>query len=150
MAMEMEMLMLLLILVAAASKQCHPSDRAALGNKFPSWTTSTPCCDWSGIQCDATTGRVVDLAVDQDDNLTARRRRPDKLASGRGAGGGEPGAGGPVAEPSSPATRRRCSIGRGKAAQAIDVSRNVTGVELPEQVVTVDVSHNMHDLRRRS
>ncbi|XP_052155371.1 uncharacterized protein LOC127773346 [Oryza glaberrima] len=50
------------------------------------------------------------------------------------------------------AHRRRCSIGRGKAAQAIDVSRNALELELelPEQVVTVDVSHNMHHLRRRS
>ncbi|AQK79617.1 Polygalacturonase inhibitor [Zea mays] len=82
-----------LLLVAAAASasaakdRCHSGDKAALlaikaalGNPyhFASWTPDNPCCDWYDVDCDATTGRVVGLAVFQDANLTGTI--PDAVA----------------------------------------------------------------------
>ncbi|WVZ71317.1 hypothetical protein U9M48_019913 [Paspalum notatum var. saurae] len=56
----------------STSKACHPGDKeallalsAALGNPYvvASWTPDDPCCEWYGVGCDHSTGRVIDLAA---------------------------------------------------------------------------------------
>lgn len=70
---------LLLAIAAAFKQQCHAGDNAALvavkaafnnASYFGSWTPDNPCCDWFGIECDDSTGRVVSLALLRDDNVT--------------------------------------------------------------------------------
>ena len=65
--------------VAALVDQCHDNDHAALiaidtalGSPyhFASWTPDSACCDWSNVDCDASTGRVVGLRVFQDANMS--------------------------------------------------------------------------------
>jgi hypothetical protein len=64
-----------------STRRCHSGDKpallaikAALGgssaNHFASWTPDTPCCDWFGVECNSSTGRVVALSVFQDPNVT--------------------------------------------------------------------------------
>ncbi|KAF8667081.1 hypothetical protein HU200_053260 [Digitaria exilis] len=75
---------------SASTMQCHDEDQAALlaisdamGNSpyhFASWTPDTFCCDWSDVDCDAATGRVVGLSVSGDGNLTSASI-PDAIAN---------------------------------------------------------------------
>ncbi|KAJ3697323.1 hypothetical protein LUZ61_001028 [Rhynchospora tenuis] len=46
--------------------------KAAFNNPYllSSWVPSTGCCDWAGVLCDDSTGRVYSLYIYQDTNLT--------------------------------------------------------------------------------
>ncbi|RDX61022.1 Leucine-rich repeat receptor-like protein kinase PXC2, partial [Mucuna pruriens] len=55
--------------------RCNENDRSALlifrrgvvnhSNKLPSWSTQEDCCEWKGVHCDNTTGRVTRLDLNQ-------------------------------------------------------------------------------------
>lgn len=62
-----------------SAAQCNKDDQKALlaikaafhnAYHFASWKTSTACCDWYGVDCDTSTGRVTGLSIFQDDNLS--------------------------------------------------------------------------------
>ncbi|XP_006650240.2 polygalacturonase inhibitor-like [Oryza brachyantha] len=69
------LLAILVVATAATSKTdglCDKSDKAALlaiksalGNPpaLSVWNSSTPCCSWDGVSCNATTARVTDLTI---------------------------------------------------------------------------------------
>ncbi|EEC75549.1 hypothetical protein OsI_12188 [Oryza sativa Indica Group] len=73
----MAILLAVLLVAAAATTEadgalCDKSDKAALlavksalGNPpaLSVWNSSTPCCSWDGVSCDAITGRVTELTV---------------------------------------------------------------------------------------
>uniref|UniRef100_A0A0D9VVJ6 Leucine-rich repeat-containing N-terminal plant-type domain-containing protein n=1 Tax=Leersia perrieri TaxID=77586 RepID=A0A0D9VVJ6_9ORYZ len=73
---SMSILLAILVVAAAAATKtdglCVKSDKAALlavksalGNPpaLSVWNSSTPCCSWDGVSCNATTGRVTELTV---------------------------------------------------------------------------------------
>ena len=73
---------ILLVLLSSTSGQiqCNDDDKKALlailanfdnpSALAKSWTPSTDCCSWDGVGCNSTTGRVTNIAINGDKNLS--------------------------------------------------------------------------------